>query len=267
MNRSAANRLDGPGAGPTHRRPGTLLALLLAVPLTIGACATSAVEAQGGGGRHGQAWAEAAPSTSAVPADGEDAGSNADAGSAAGGPPAPGIVMSTDLTAADMAAITYMREEEKLAHDVYVKLAELWGSRVFTNIANAETTHMEAVGGLLATFGIPDPAASMAAGEFTDPELQALYTQLIEQGSRSVTDAFIVGATIEDLDIADIQQRASANATVARVFESLERGSRNHLRAYIRQLDRVGASYTPAYISQSEFDTIIGASQETGRQS
>jgi hypothetical protein len=137
---------------------------------------------------------------------------------------------------------------------------------VFTNIANAETAHMEAVRGLLKTFGIPDPAASTAAGEFTDPELQALYDQLVEQGSRSMTDAFTVGATIEDLDLADLQQRASANEAIARVFENLERGSRNHLRAFVRQLDRVGASYTPAHISQWEFDAIVGSGQEAGRE-
>jgi hypothetical protein len=275
MNPSPVTPPDGPGAGPTPRRPGTLLGLLLlAVPLAIGACATSPVEAQGGG-RHGQAWAAASAPASAAPADDAWSGPSTDAGAAADDgtstevtpspEPATADLPASDLSAADITAITYMREEEKLAHDVYRRLGDLWGSRVFTNIESAENAHMDAVGGLLVTFGIPDPAASTAAGEFTNPELQALYDRLVEQGSGSLADAFIVGATIEDLDIADLQQRASTNATVARVFDSLERGSRNHLRAFVRQLDRVGASYTPAFITPEAFDAIVGGRQETGR--
>ena len=38
-----------------------------------------------------------------------------------------------------------MREEEKLARDVYVALGDRWGLRVFENIARAEQRHMDAV--------------------------------------------------------------------------------------------------------------------------
>ena len=42
------------------------------------------------------------------------------------------------------------------------------------------------------------------------------------------------------------------------------RGSRNHLRSFVSQLTARSTTYTPQYISQSEFDTIIASAQETG---
>jgi len=269
MTRIHTTQPDGPGAGTTTRRPGTLgILALLAIPLIVGACGATPVDAQDGqgGGRHGQSWKASSAPASEAPASEAPASDPSPAASSAA-EALPESVTTADLSADDVAAITYMREEEKLAHDVYVRLGELWGSRVFTNIAKAETAHMDAVAGLLEAYDIPHPAASTAQGAFTDSDLQALYDRLMEQGSRSLTDAFLVGATIEDLDIADLQERASANTAVARVFDNLERGSRNHLRAFVRQLDRVGATYTPAYISQSEYDAIVGGTQETGQES
>lgn len=46
-------------------------------------------------------------------------------------------------------ALRHMREEEKLARDVYQQLYEKWQLTVFKNIAASEETHFRAVGNLL----------------------------------------------------------------------------------------------------------------------
>ena len=86
------------------------------------------------------------------------------------------------ISPAEADALQFMREEEKLAHDVYVTLYNLWGLRVFSNIAASEQQHTSAVATLLSRYGVSDPTAGNAVGEFTDPALQALYDKLIAEG-------------------------------------------------------------------------------------
>ena len=100
---------------------------------------------------------------------------------------------------------------------------------------------------------------------FTDPDLQALYDDLVARGRTSLVNAFTVGALIEDLDISDLRDRATDTPDIALVYGDLEQGSENHLRAFVRNLDRQGATYTPTYISADEFESIIGSSNGQGR--
>jgi hypothetical protein len=133
------------------------------------------------------------------------------------------------------AQLRYLIEEEKLAHDVYVALGDLWGTRIFTNIAASETTHEGAVAQLLSVYGIDDPRSS-APGVFADPALQALYDELIAVGSQSPADAIGVGITIEQTDIADLSAALpDAPSDVAAVLERLLAASQNHLAAFERQ--------------------------------
>ncbi len=169
------------------------------------------------------------------------------------------------LTTEEIDGLRWMREEEKLAHDVYVALGETWGSRVFANIASSETTHMEAIKTLLDRYGIADPAAGQPVGVFTNPDLQALYDDLVVRGRTSLLSAFTVGALIEDLDISDLRDRATDTLDIALVYEDLEQGSENHLRAFVRNLDRQGATYTPTYITVDELESILDSSNGQGR--
>ncbi len=50
--------------------------------------------------------------------------------------------------------ILYLREEEKLARDVYLKLAERWQLPIFENIARAEQRHMDLVLQVIEVYGI-----------------------------------------------------------------------------------------------------------------
>ncbi|MCL4139766.1 UNVERIFIED_CONTAM: hypothetical protein GTU68_066166 [Idotea baltica] len=158
-----------------------------------------------------------------------------------------------------------MREEEKLALDVYQELYEVWGLAIFDNISAAEQTHTDSVKTLLDRYDIADPAFAQPSGIFQNADLQALYDDLVARGSASVTEALLVGAFIEELDIADLQARASDEPAIALVYSNLERGSRNHLRAFIRQLQTRDETYTPSYISQADFDFIINSPTERGR--
>jgi hypothetical protein len=174
--------------------------------------------------------------------------------------------IGSSLTDEEIAGLMWMREEEQLAHDVYVVLGELWNLRIFDNISSAETAHIEAVTGLLDLYGLDDPAAGNDTGTFTDPELQRLYDQLVEDGSRSLEAALEVGALIEELDIVDLVARSAATDTpeISAVYANLERGSRNHLRAFVSQLDSRGITYTPTQLDPATFDAIVSSDMERG---
>jgi hypothetical protein len=155
-----------------------------------------------------------------------------------------------------------MREEEKLARDVYDAL-DAYGNP-FANIQTSEQRHMDRVLVLLDAYGIPDPAAGNGPGEFTNEDLLALYRSLVAQGSPTQLDALLVGCTIEELDIRDIEVAKSAvtHADITATYDALLLGSRNHLRAFHRRLTNLGGSYTPRYIDQATFDAIVSSPRE-----
>ncbi len=163
-------------------------------------------------------------------------------------------------------ALTYMREEEKLAHDVYVKLYAKWGAQAFGNITQAELRHMDALKALLDRYNLPDPLVSMELGAFKDGRLKSLYADLAAQGESSLQAAWNVGAIIEDLDIRDLQeaQLGTDNVDFKTVYANLERASRNHLRAYTRQLSALGVTYKNQYISSSLLAEILAPQNGRG---
>lgn len=142
---------------------------------------------------------------------------------------------ASGLTAAERADLQYMREEEKLARDVYAALGAKWtDAAIFTRIAASEQRHMNAVKVVLDRYGIADPAAGTVAGRFTSSELQKRYDELVAKSSQSLQAALGVGVTIEEADIADLQQALAetGNADLERLYGNLRRGSQNHLRAF-----------------------------------
>ena len=159
-----------------------------------------------------------------------------------------------------------MREEEKLSHDVYVTLGKKWELPPLAHIPQAESRHMEMVKVLLDRYDIADPIADLPVGKFPSESMQQLYDQFVAQGEKSIKEAIQVGCQIEDLDIADLQRllEAADNDDVKIVYQNLLKGSRNHLRAFARQLGRYNTSYTAQHISQAEFDRIAQSNHERG---
>jgi hypothetical protein len=195
-------------------------------------------------------------------------------GAAAAGPttdiaPAPAIsVVAADaISKQEAEGLQFMREEEKLAHDVYVTMYKKWGLPIFNNIAAAEQKHTDAVVTLLDRYDLADPADGNGPGTFTDPKLQSLYNQLIVKGSKSAADALKVGLAIEEIDILDLQERLAEtdNADIQTVYKNLLAGSENHLRAFARNLqNRTGDTYEPQYMSQTAYGAIINAASGRG---
>lgn len=126
---------------------------------------------------------------------------------------------------------------------------------------------MNAVIHLLKYYNAGDTLVS-EPGIFSIDEIQTLYNELIAKGSVSVEEACMTGALIEEMDIRDLTEALdnTTNENIIRVFENLLKGSRNHLRAFNRQIINLGLVYTPVYISQEEFDLIVNSSFEKGCQ-
>lgn len=171
-----------------------------------------------------------------------------------------------DLNASELASLPFMREEEKLAQNVYAQLDGIWSAQTstFGNITQSEATHTEAVRQLLVKYNLTDPAATLASGVFYDQQLQTLYTQLVSDGSTTLIDALKVGVAIEELDIRDIQNALTGidNQDITAVYENLMKGSRNHLRAFYTALTNAGGTYVPQYISLDAFQAIVNSEIE-----
>lgn len=173
----------------------------------------------------------------------------------------------SQLTGGEERGLVQMREEEKLAHDVYITLGAKWGIQTFANIASSEQTHTNAIKVLLDKYAITDPSTDSTVGVFHSKEMQTLYDTLVAQGQVSLIEALRVGATIEDLDIRDLEtlKKETTKQDILTTYNNLEKGSRNHLRAFVRNLTAHGAEYVPQYITQDMFTSIISSPQERGR--
>lgn len=166
----------------------------------------------------------------------------------------------------ELAGLVSMREEEKLARDVYLTLNDIWSSSVLSNIARSEQKHMDAVKNLFDKYSITDPVTDDTIAIFNDAELGELYDHFVLEGTTSIENALIAGATIEDLDISDLYQlmQTTDNDDILVVYQNLAKGSRNHLRAFISMLAQYGITYEPQFLSQEEFDLIISSEREFG---
>lgn len=165
-----------------------------------------------------------------------------------------------ELSAMEEEAIMHMREEEFLAHDVYLYLSQLYTKPVFRNIKASEMVHASAVRTLIVKYNLVDPAAGHVTGVFTNSDLQVLYNNLTTLGATSLLNGLTVSATIEDLDIYDIQQYQMVvdNRDIMLVLNHLKNGSKNHMRAFYANIVFLGGTYVPQYITQEEFNAIIG---------
>lgn len=179
----------------------------------------------------------------------------------------PAYTESDAISQEEAAGLIFMREEEKLARDVYLTLYNEWGLRVFQNIASSEQKHTDSVKGLLDLYGISDPVTDDTIGVFTNPDLQALYDQLVEQGSASLSDALLVGTAIEEIDILDLQEYLAEtdDPNISMVYDNLMHGSYNHLRAFVSQYEgQSGQSFSPSYMTIEGYNEAISNATSGG---
>lgn len=165
----------------------------------------------------------------------------------------------TTLTPQEVSDAQWMREEEKLARDVYREMFARWGNSVFSTISTSEQSHLDAMGKLLDRNDIDDPVVSDDTGAFTNPDLLAWYNELVYRGSDSEIEAIKVGILIEESDMTDIQNAINNTdeSDIINTYENLLKGSRNHLRAFVGQLERMGEIYEPQLLTEAEAFAIV----------
>jgi hypothetical protein len=119
------------------------------------------------------------------------------------------------LDAGETAHLVFMREEEKLARDVYLTLSGVYAQpSTFSTIGEgSEQTHTDTVRDMLEKYGIPDPNPAAnelpeSIGVFTGADYGWYFTEkynaLVARGMISLLEALYVGAFIEELDMVDI---------------------------------------------------------------
>lgn len=167
------------------------------------------------------------------------------------------------LSKQEIENLQFLKEEEKLARDVYLFSYDLYGQNIFKNISNSEQSHMNSVSVIMEKYGIKDLSFD-ERGKFSNLELQQLYDDLVDLSKISLENALTVGATVEDLDINDLNNFISNadHQDMIEMYQLLNCGSRNHLRAYTNNLESLDLTYDPQFISVEEYDMILSSSGE-----
>jgi hypothetical protein len=203
---------------------------------------------------------------------------------------ASGAVQAAVLDAGETQHLTFMREEEKLARDVYLTFATIYPSApTFSTIANnSEQTHTDAVRDLLIKYGVADPNPGTnnlpaSIGVFTGADygwyFREKYSALVGKGRLGLLDALYVGAFIEELDMLDIVNCPKVivdsspligpggcglaytdEKAIKNVYNNLLDGSKNHLRSYVKSIEVIigAGKYVAQVLTQREVNTILG---------
>ena len=180
-----------------------------------------------------------------------------------------GAQQTLAVTKNESSGLAYMREEEKLARDVYDSMYAKWNVNPFGNIRQSERVHMDRMKTLLNNYGVDDPVMgnSDQPGVFRSEFLQKAYHELVGSGTNSLTESLKAGAKIEELDIADLDKRMAQTTKedILAAYKFLRMGSENHLRAFVRRLKSQGVDYQPGILKKELFYGIInGENQEAG---
>lgn len=179
--------------------------------------------------------------------------------------------MSTTYSPDPTKDALYMLEEERLAMEVYQAFFEKWEHHTFQNIAQAEGRHLEKVKNLLSELnpGLDLSSDDTNRGVYKNVDLQNLYNDLVKRGSISLLNALKVGAEIEEMNINDLEASISLSETeVAKTtYEKLLNASYNHLRSFVRNIEKSGESYNPVLLDQEKFESIIAqaSNQKKGK--
>jgi len=180
--------------------------------------------------------------------------------------------------------LVFMREEEKLARDVYLTLGTMYpDSVIFGKIDDSEQKHMAAVKTMLEKYGVEDPNTNDNIGAFTGEDYGWYFTEkfnlLVERASISELEALYVGAFIEELDMMDINQCPEVivetdngindvsecgkiytdNSDISNLYGSLLDGSDSHLEGYVKNIEKyIGeGNYQAQVLSQEQVDEIL----------
>lgn len=152
------------------------------------------------------------------------------------------LATTTATTAENIALITpdilFSIDEERMARDIYDALYVQTGLKIFDSISDSEQKHYDAVLNSAINLGIDTSALLTTPGTYLNPEIQALYDDLMALGSQSTADALTVGKMIEEVDIADLKEMIDTSpiTSLDSVYTNLLNASYNHLDAFNAQI-------------------------------
>lgn len=178
----------------------------------------------------------------------------------------PSFETTAELTSDEIEFLYAVREDEKLARDIYNSFYSLYASKPMSNIAKAEENHIAAVERLFYFYSINYPAVG-EAGVFADATRQSYYNELISKGT-TLLDAYKAAAYLEEKDIADYEAvlPSITNPNIKLVIEHLIKGSINHFKATLRQIDALGGEYQAAVLSQERYTEIVNSNFANGKR-
>lgn len=164
-----------------------------------------------------------------------------------------------DISSSEESDLIYMREEEKLAHDFYSLMYDKWGLRPFYNITGSEERHMAVLLSVINKYNLIDPIKDIKTGVFKNVDLGKTFSALLQQGNKSELDALTAAAEIEELDIKDLMSaiKTTDNEDLNFIYKNLINASGNHLRAFIRNIERRGGNYSPKHLDKKSFEEFL----------
>jgi hypothetical protein len=172
-----------------------------------------------------------------------------------------GFAQTVGLTKAEKDNLVFMVQEEKMARDVYMAFDEKWSDRIFDNISRAEQIHLNRLRGLIERYELELPASvkSDERGVFDNKTLQKMYDKLVAEGRQSFEKALTAAAKVEETDIRDLQTaiEVTEKSDILLAYQQLLKASEQHLRAFTRNLKRLGVNYQPTVLDQETYDAIL----------
>lgn len=180
-----------------------------------------------------------------------------------GGSPSAVYAAQAKLTSSEAAHLRFIREEEKLARDIYYVLAEMWDLKIFVKIAESEQRHTDAVRLVIEKYVISDPAKATPPGIFANEDVQKLYNVLNERGKVSSLEALKIGALTEEKDISDINVAIAdtSKPDLLELYAYLKEGSSMHLRGFMAEIRKAGGDYSPQFLSTEDFEKALKANE------
>ena len=173
-------------------------------------------------------------------------------------------IQQASLNDTERQDILYLQESEKLERDLYAKFAQQYTSiPVFADLAQASEVYMKADDVILQRYAITDPEQA-ALGKFTNQKLQNLYTTWANDGSTSAIAALRAAAKSEDMHIADLMAAIGRtdNNDLNFIYRQQLAFSRNNLRTLVQWITAFGGAYTPTYITQDYYNTLVNSPVE-----
>jgi hypothetical protein len=178
----------------------------------------------------------------------------------------PAFDSTADLTADEIEFIFAVREDEKIARDLYISFFGKFGLKPFENIGKAEDNHIKATEKLFDYYEIDYPALS-GNGKFENAIRQKLFDSLLLKVNTEL-DAFKVMAVLEESNIVEYGAviKTVVNPNIKMVIENLAKASANHFKAAIRQITALGGTYTPEFLTQEQYRAVIAIGFEKGKR-